>query len=279
MGAATTDTKPARGTRAGLTAIPSRSRKRLETHRGVPPSGITTESTPPSPENAASHETLTATADPTIRTLSKREKLANYVSQLRPYSYADLMLLMLAIGATPLEITQCSLLWFGFLILLEWWHKDDGRLPWPWPAWAATWTIAVAINPGPRLAAFIVVAILYSAKKTFPSVAVVSPLANGAVKGSLALLVVGTSWQTAVLVTAVMAARNLAGDFRDTVKDRKQGVQTIPVRLGLKRNVKFAYPTALTATSAFWVVWGGLPLWYVLPVWLIEQRTYRLTPR
>jgi 1,4-dihydroxy-2-naphthoate octaprenyltransferase len=214
-----------------------------------------------------------------VEPLSRGRKVVNYVSQLRPYSYADLVLLLGALSASRSDFVQCSLLWFGFLIFLEWWHKDDGRLPWPWFAWVITWMAAVAINPTPHLFAFALVAIVYSAKKRLSAVAVVSPIVNGAVKGSLALLIAGTSWETALIVTTVMAARNLAGDFRDTVKDRAQGVQTVPVRLGITRDIKRLYPAALASTSVFWVVWGGLPAWSVLPVWFIEATTYGLTPR
>jgi hypothetical protein len=206
-------------------------------------------------------------------------KALNYVGQLRLYSYADLVLLLVAVGATAQDVAQCSLLWFGFLIHLEWSHRDRGRLPWPWQAWAIPCIAGFAVQPSPRLVAFVIVAVIYSNKKRISFIALVGPLVNGAIKGALAFLVVQASWEAILAVTLLTAARNLAGDFRDIMKDRHEGVETIPVRLGIKHDIRWLYPTALIATSATWVWAGGLPAWSLVLAAAVQVATYRLTPR
>ena len=207
------------------------------------------------------------------------EAALNYLGQLRLYSYADLLLLLLALGASAAEIVQCSLLWFGFLIFLEWLHRDRGRLAWPWYAWAAPWAAAATLDPTAALAPFFAVAIAYSHKKRFSLLAAVSPLLNGAIKGTLVVVIAPDEFAAIALVTAVTALRNLAGDFRDVVKDRTENVATLPVRLGLAKDMPVLYPLSLLATSILWTAVGSLSVWYLAGAIAIQAATYRLTPR
>src|SRR5439155_19443378 len=89
---------------------------------------------------------VASSVDARIRRLHLR-RLGNYAGQLRPYSYADLVLLFAALHATPYQIVGCSLLWFGFLIHLEWWHRDEGRLLWPPYAWVIPWIAGTLMLP------------------------------------------------------------------------------------------------------------------------------------
>lgn len=203
----------------------------------------------------------------------------NYVGQLRLYSYVDLVLLLLAVDASALEIVQCSLLWLGFLVFLEWRHRDRGRLRWPWYAWGGLWATAMVMGHVPELLPFFAVAIAYANKKRFTILAMVSPLVNGAIKGALVLIVARTRVDAIVIVTLLTAIRNLAGDFRDVIKDRSEKVATVPVRLGVRRDLPALYPTALVMTSTFWTVWGSLPAWLLAIAVAVQLATYRLTPR
>ncbi len=204
----------------------------------------------------------------------------NYLGQLRIYSYVDLVLLLIAAGATVREIGTCSLLWFGFLIYLEWLHRDAGRLRWPWAAWVAPWAAAAlwAHNPG-AVAAFFVVCVGYTLKKRVPALASLSPMTNGAVKATLLLLVAAATLPFAALVWAATAIRNLLGDMRDIEKDRREHVRTIPVRLGLQRDIRWLYPLGLALTTALWTATAGLPAWLLVCAWAVQAATYRLTPR
>lgn len=205
--------------------------------------------------------------------------MANRLSQLRPYSYLDLVLLLAAAGAAGLELATCSVLWFGFLIFLEWMHEDEKRTRWPWWAWALPWLAAAAYVHTLAALPFIALSVLYSLKKDVPIIALLSPIVNGALKASLLLLVPAASTEFALWVGAATGARNLFGDLRDVQKDRRQKVQTIPVRLGLQRDIKWIYPAGLAATTLAWIIVGSIPWWTVFAAWSFQWFTYRLTPR
>jgi hypothetical protein len=203
----------------------------------------------------------------------------NYIGQLRLYSCADLVLLLLAVGSDASQLLAVSLLWFGFLVYLEWQHRDPGRQPWPAVAWIVLWVAGIIVSHTLVVVPFLVLSVLYAGKKAAPAVACVSPLVSGAIKGSLLLLVPGVGAERIVLVVVLTGLRNLAGDLRDTLKDGREGVQTIPVRLGVRRDMPAAYPIALATTSAVWVLLGQMPLWSLLAAWAIQATTYPLTPR
>ncbi|HET8863723.1 MAG TPA: hypothetical protein VFM94_10795 [Solirubrobacterales bacterium] len=206
-------------------------------------------------------------------------RLLNYLGQLRPYSYADLWLLLAAGGAGAIGFAQASALWFAFLIYLEWRHRDRGRRPWPWAAWAGLGLFGLLLGPSPAVACFAALCVLYASKKAFPRLALISPLINGLLKASLLFVATGVAGPFALLVAVLTGIRNLAGDMRDVVKDRAENVETIPVRLGFKHDHPVLYPAALAATSAVWVIYGDLPVWVLALAWLVELTTYRLTPR
>ena len=203
----------------------------------------------------------------------------NYLGQLRLYSFADLALLLIAAGASGHQIVGGSLLWFGFLIYLEWFHEDVGRARWRWYAWALLWGGAILWVQSWAVVPFIVLSVLYALKKEISALGAISPLLNGGLKTALLVLVPTVSMAFAATVFAVASVRNLCGDFRDTEKDAREGVHTVPVRLGCTKNITWLYPLALSASSGLWVLLGHLPAWSVVPAWLVQRVTYGWTPR
>jgi 1,4-dihydroxy-2-naphthoate octaprenyltransferase len=205
--------------------------------------------------------------------------LVNYIGQLRAYSYADLVLLVLACGGNTGDLVVISLLWFGFLIFLEWCHRDAGRLTWPWMAWAAPWIIAICLRPVSNLVVFGVLAGIYACKKRTRILGAVAPLANGAMKAALISTIPSVPSSTLVLVSGVMAIRNLTGDIRDAGKDARENVHTIPVLAGYRGSPTWIYPACLVSTSVLWTVKGHLPWWALTAALAVELTTYQLTPR
>lgn len=203
----------------------------------------------------------------------------NYLGQLRVYSYVDLLLLFQALDAGPRDVVGLSFLWFGFLIHLEWQHRDVGRLRWPWPVWALLWITGVVLVADPVCVPFLVLAAGYSLKKRFPVLAAVSPLINAGLKVALIAPLPGAHTGQILLVFVLMAIRNLLGDVRDAAKDAGEGVASIPVRLGYRTHTPLVYPLGLAVTSAVWVAMAGLPwpLWFCTVA--VQALTYRLTPR
>jgi hypothetical protein len=202
----------------------------------------------------------------------------NYLGQLRAYSYADLLLMLSAAGAGALVDVRASLLWFGFLIHLEWRHRDVGRARWPWYAGTMLWLAAIVLTGFAALPA-IAFSLMYSLKKRYPVIALVSPFVNGCIKTSLALLAPGAGFVFLLIVCTSTALRNLLGDVRDAGKDAAEGVKSLPVLAGYRRNTAWVYPIGLASTSVLWTVYGHLPLTWLIVAGLVQVGTYRLTPR
>jgi len=206
-------------------------------------------------------------------------RAVNYIGQLRPYSYVDLLLLFAALHAGVRVAAGVSLLWFGFLIHLEWRHRDRERLGWHWSMWAVPWAIAPVLVPSWWVVPFFGFAVAYALKKRFRWAAAVSPLVNGLMKTFLVLLAPGVAAATLLMVLGLMTLRNLLGDLRDAEKDAKESVMTVPVVLGYHRSTPYIYPAGLVLTSTVWTVVGGLPWWALAGALAVEAGTYRLTPR
>jgi 4-hydroxybenzoate polyprenyltransferase len=208
-----------------------------------------------------------------------RRHAINYFSQLRMYSYADLLLLFAAVRTGLPHAALASLLWFGFIVHLEWRHRDHGRTSWPWYAWCVPWLVAIVLWAQPQVWLFLILASTYALKKRFPAIAAVSPLLNGGLKTALVVGAPGAGHAVIALVFTLTAARNLLGDIRDAGKDAAEGVRTVPVLLGYCGRNAFVYPAGLACTSVAWTVLGHLSPWYLVAALAVEAATYRLTPR
>lgn len=209
---------------------------------------------------------------------SKLRSFINYFGQLRMYSYVDIVLMLIAFKADMITILSCSLLWFGFLIHLEWQHRDKGRLFWPIWAWIIPWVFGIIIHPSIFQIPFIVTCVAYSFKKRFRWIGLISWIINGSIKAWMVAMIPGPLWGI-LLVGGLMCIRNLAGDIRDAGKDSTERVLTLPVVLGLKKNVPYIYPVCLVVTSTLWVYIGGISFLWLIPVFIIQGLTYHLTPR
>ena len=204
--------------------------------------------------------------------------LLNYFSQLRMYSYVDILLMLFAFGADARTIVSCSLLWFGFLIHLEWRHRDKGRSCWPIWAWIIPWIVGIVIHLSIFQIPFLVTCVAYSLKKRYRWISLISWIINGSIKAWMIAMIPAPLWSI-LLVSGLMGIRNLAGDIRDGGKDSAEGVLSLPVALGLKVNIPFIYPACLVATSITWVCIGGNSFLWLIPVFVVQGLTYRLTPR
>ncbi len=172
------------------------------------------------------------------------------------------------------------MLWFGFLIYLECRHKDRGREIWPEWVWCLLWIVALLIVKEPALTLlFIIVAVAYTYKKYIPFLGLVSPFVNGLVKTSLVLASGFHSTQFLLLIFIVMSARNFMGDLRDITKDSNDGAQTIPIRLGIKKDIRWIYPASLVLTTLLWGWIAGLSLPIIISLNILQLLVYPLTPR
>ncbi|MES2023356.1 MAG: hypothetical protein V4439_01610 [Patescibacteria group bacterium] len=205
--------------------------------------------------------------------------LVSYLGQLRIYSLIDLIMLLVAIKATPFELIGVILLHVGFLAYLESQHSHSYRKSVPKYLWI-TFVIPGMFLYGHFIFGilFIVCSFLYTLKNR-NYFAIFSPLIRGLQYFFLVGGIVGFQGQLPWIALVVICARNLIGDIRDVIKDKEENMKTIPVVIGFKKGFKYLYPVAVLATTLIWWNFTALPLWILLSVFVVEVSTYNLTSR
>lgn len=209
-----------------------------------------------------------------------KSKIGNYLGQLRLYSYADLILLFLWMDFSVQQISAATLFWFGFLIFLETQHRDRNRLEWPRLANVPLWLAAILVGQlYLQSIIFFLFVYLYTLKKSISGFGIISPIINGLVKGSLLFACGVENMGYLITVFSIMTLRNFLGDLRDIEKDTLDGARSFPMVLGLRNDIKYAYPLGLVCTTLLWAYLGSTAV-YVVAVCLVAQlATYNLTPR
>jgi 1,4-dihydroxy-2-naphthoate octaprenyltransferase len=203
--------------------------------------------------------------------------LLNYIGQLRLYFLADLMLLLSVIGSSRYEFIGAVFLHIAFLVYLENKHAHSYRAKvpiWVFYILAAAGLILYGHIEG---LAYLLCCYLYTkkTKKTGIFGPVLRALQNFLIVGGIA----GYKLQIAYIVGAIFFVRNLLGDFRDTGKDIKEGVKTIPVVVGFKKNIPYIHLLAMIVSSFTWWSLSSLSIWWLALVIIVEIATYNLTPR
>ena len=207
-------------------------------------------------------------------------KVLNYLGQLRLYSLVDLMLMLLAAGASAASprFWGAVFLWVGFLAHLEAVHHDKGRESVPrilaWLLWLQALKLWYDNITGD---VFILSSLVYAQKKNW-RLGLLSPL----MRGLQTLVIVGSisgydqvfTW----LAAALTIVRNLLGDLRDSQEDAEEAIRTWPSVLGLESR-PFAHYFGMFGTTIVWWVYAGLPAWVLLVILIFETATYWLTPR
>lgn len=202
----------------------------------------------------------------------------NYLGQLRVYSLVDLFLLLYIIHASNLEKAGAIFLWIGFLLFLESQHKHSYRSKFPKLMWIAFDLVGLILFRKVEGLAFVIASLFY-AKKKDKYFSYLSPLFRGLQNFFLIAGIIGYHNYFIWVVFIVTIIRNVLGDFRDVEKDRAEKMQTVPVLIGIKRNVKYIHLGAVMVTSLVWWIYGGLSWEILVGVWIIELVTYNLTPR
>ena len=171
-----------------------------------------------------------------------RRKWFNYLGQLRIYSLVDLWLLLVVAGATGRPLWGAVLLHVGFLAFLESQHRHEEREPvpeaLPWLVFMVGWEWF-----GLRITGtwYIFFSVMYALKKS-GYWGLDSPFARGA--QTFVLLLPFAADRPCFLMAAVIAmiVRNIAGDGRDVEQNRREGLRTWPVVLGLRHDLVSARP-------------------------------------
>src|SRR3989339_908300 len=201
----------------------------------------------------------------------------NYLGQIRLYSLTDLVLLLVVVGTGYHQLFGAVVLHLAFLAYLEHRHAHPYRAKVP--------VVVVCVLALTGLVYFgkieglfyLFFSYLYTRKTK--ERAFLSPVFRGLQYFFIVAGIIGYSSLIPYFVAIVITIRNLVGDLRDTEKDRKEGVRTIPVVLGVKRSIKHIHLVAMIITSVLWWLIATNPVSYLwlLVVICIEVSTYYLT--
>lgn len=214
----------------------------------------------------------------------------NLIGQLRLYSAVDLLVLLSAARATPLQVAVSFSLWFGFLLYLESCHKHTYRQTFPKLLWLILWVIGVVAPPvfeswrigvltlpRPEGAVFILFSWMY-AKKTQSHYGLWAPGFRGVQSLVLVGGIQGYAGILPWLALVLTAIRNILGDVRDVAEDKIEGMRTIPIVLGW-RSVPHIHLIGVLATSLVWFSFAHLFTGWLFLLWALEIITYYWTPR
>lgn len=204
-------------------------------------------------------------------------KIIKLVGVLRIYSLADLILLLLAAGATGVKLVGAICLWIGFLAYLESAHAHDYRINIPKSLACAIFPLGLLLFPIIEGAIFIASSMLY-AKKNRHFWGLASPIFRGlqtvVLIAALTGLRDGLPWLAGILIMV----RNLLGDLRDVEEDRRQGMITWPIKFLLPQQ-RYLHLLMVLGTTALWWLFLELSIFWLASLWLAEVGTYFLTPR
>ena len=209
-------------------------------------------------------------------------KLLNYLGQLRLYSLANLMFMLVVAGASweTLRFWSAVGLWVGFLAYLESHHRHEGRarIPekWAWYCWIGV--LLIQPHASGIVAWMMALSAVYSWQKT-GYWGLVSPIVRGL---QTIVLVWGfptpQNRQLLVVIASAMTIRNIFGDARDTSSDRAAEMKTWPVVLKMGDHL-FLHWIAVMATTWLWWWFSGFSVWVPLGLNVLETSTYWRTTR
>jgi len=210
--------------------------------------------------------------------MKKGSYFTNILGQIRIYSIVDLFLFLFAIGANRIEFGGIILLHLGFLFYLERSHKHRGRVLLPSFIWIIFSILGIILFNKLAVIGFLIFSFLY-AKKNISYLAPYSSFFRGAQYYFLASGVIGFLKPLSFLAFGVLIMRNFAGDLRDVTKDKKEGMKTLPIVFGLKRNFRYLHLITIFATSFIWWYLANLSIVWIVIVYILQILTYNITPR
>lgn len=210
--------------------------------------------------------------------MKTKNNLLNLIGQIRIYSLIDLILLLIAIKAGSFQFVGVILLHLGFLLFLEHSHKHKYRNPFPKYLWVFLILGGVFFYKSFFVIGFLIFSFLYT-KKNVANLGIYSPIFRGFQNYFLAAGIIGFLNPLSFLAGGLLALRNLAGDFRDVEKDKKEKLKTFPIILGFKKDMKYVYLPSLFVTTLVWWNMSNISVIWLIVVYLIQLGTYNLTPR
>ncbi len=203
--------------------------------------------------------------------------MKGYIGIIRIYSIIDLLLFSLVIGANGFEIIGIVLLHIAFLSYLEYKHSHKYRQGVSVYISIILLIIGCYFFNHIEALGYVLMSLLYVNKNKKNGW--FSPFARGLQNFFIAGAVIGYNNFLVYIILLIFIFRNLMGDFRDTIKDKKEGLKTIPIVFGYNKSIKNIHLLSLFLTTGIWSYLINLSIFYVLILFIIQLYTYNLTPR
>ncbi|MES3006103.1 MAG: hypothetical protein V4664_04115 [Patescibacteria group bacterium] len=205
------------------------------------------------------------------------KRFKNYLGQLRLYSLADLVLLLIALNADTAQFIGVLILHIAFLAYLENKHSHPYRAK--VPRWVAYLLAIVGIFIFRKIEGLIYLLFAFLYTKKIKNLGFMSPLFRGLQNLFIIAAIIGYQSPIAYVASGLLLLRNLAGDFRDLEKDKTERMKTIPILIGMNRNIKHIHLIFTIFTSTVWWYLSPLSILWLLLIIVIQVCTYNLTPR
>lgn len=203
--------------------------------------------------------------------------ILNYIGQLRLYSLVDLVLLLYVLKVAPYQFIGIIFLHVAFLAYLEDKHAHSYRLKIPSIIYYLFGITGLVFFGKIEGLLYVICSYFYTLKTK--NLGLLSPFLRGSQNFFITAAILGYSSSTPYLVGLVFFVRNLAGDFRDIEKDKKENIRTIPIILEIKKNFNYIHLITITLSSIVWWSLSAISVSWLILVILIEISSYNLTPR
>jgi len=166
----------------------------------------------------------------------------------------------------------------GFIAYLENSHAHSYREIVPSFVWVALIVAGAIFYTHIEFFPFLLFSFLY-VNKNNQEWGYFSPFFRGLQNFFLIAGIVGYASYLPFIVFFVMTARNFMGDFRDIEKDRKEGMMTLPILIGFKKDFNYGHLALVLISSTIWWHFAGLPIYILVIALGLEIGTYWITPR
>jgi hypothetical protein len=210
--------------------------------------------------------------------MNNQSKLLDLFGQIRIYSIIDLVLLAIVLNANAFQAAGIILLHIGYLLYLEFVHKHKYRAAFPKYLWLVLFITGTIFYNSIAVIGFLICSFFY-VKKKLALFGLFSPCLRGLQYYFLASGVAGFLNPVSFLACGLVIIRNFAGDLRDISRDRKEGFKTIPVLLGLKKDVKYIHLLAMMGTTFIWWYMSGISVLWLIPIYTVQIGSYNITAR
>ena len=152
------------------------------------------------------------------------------------------------------------------------------RIAFPKYLWAILLIIGVLLYKNIAAIGFLICSFFY-VKKNLPKFGWSGPISRGLQYYFLSAGIIGFINPVSFVASGLLLIRNFAGDLRDIVKDRKEGLKTLPIIFGLKKDFKQIHLITMLGTTSVWWYLSGISTLWLIPIFVIQIGSYNLTPR